>query len=48
MLFWKEKYLKFSGYYLVIFGIAQLLLACLPFAGGRIAALGDQHREETL
>lgn len=35
-----KKYLKFSGIILVIFGIAQLLLACLAFAGGGIAALG--------
>ena len=35
-----KKYLKFSGIILVIFGIAQPLLACLAFAGGGIAALG--------
>lgn len=35
-----KKYLKFAGIILVIFGIGQLLLACLAFAGGGIAALG--------
>lgn len=35
-----KKFLKFSGIILVIFGIAQLLLACFAFAGGGIAALG--------
>lgn len=35
-----KKYLKFAGVILVIFGIGQLLLACLAFAGGGIAALG--------
>jgi len=35
-----KKYLKFSGIILVIFGIAQLLLAFFAFAGGGIAALG--------
>ena len=29
-----KKYLKFAGIILVIIGIAQLLLACLAFAGG--------------
>ncbi len=35
-----KKYLKFAGIILVIIGIAQLLLACLAFAGGGIAAFG--------
>lgn len=35
-----KEYLKFSGIILVIFGIAQLLLAFFAFAGGGIAALG--------
>lgn len=35
-----KKFLKFAGIILVVFGIAQLLLACLAFAGGGIAALG--------
>lgn len=34
-----KKYLKFAGIILVIIGVAQLLLACLAFAGGGIAAL---------